>query len=92
MWVLHGDFLGCDDLWVFRGPWHDVCRRPGLACNASASLRCRNEPEDGSDHGRLPDLVGLLRTFDFVAASNCVERDWNLNQFVECRRVLSLRE
>jgi hypothetical protein len=42
--------------------------------------------------GSLPDIVGLLRTFDFVAASNCVECDWNLNQFVERRRVRSLRE
>jgi hypothetical protein len=61
------------DLWLYRGLWHDVCCRPGLAGHASASLCCWNKPADGGDHGRLPDLVGLLRTFDFVAVIA-----WNL--------------
>jgi hypothetical protein len=38
-----------------------------VAGHASSSLSRGNKPDDGKDHGRLPDIVGLLRTFDFVA-------------------------
>jgi hypothetical protein len=89
---VHPEVSKVGDLWLYRRPWHNVCRCPGLARHASASVCCGNKPEDGGDHGCLPDIVGLLRTSDFVAADNCMECDWNLYQFVERRRVRLFRE
>jgi len=44
---------------------------PDLLATPSSSLRRGNKPKDGRDHGRLPDVVGLLRIVDFVEARNC---------------------
>jgi hypothetical protein len=59
----HPEVSEVGDLWLYRGPWHNVCRRPGLACHASASLCWGNNPEDGGDHGESSRYCGSITDF-----------------------------
>lgn len=79
----HSQVLYVRNRRLFRRLWDDVCCPSRLAGYAS-SLLCRwNESTNGSDHGRLPDPVGLLRVADFVETRNCMECGCDCSQLVE---------
>ena len=77
-----------------------VCRGLGTMFDAvsklPAMLRRRSaegmKPQDGSDHGRVPDCVGPLRIVNFVETRNRLECDCDRNRFFERRGVRSLRQ
>jgi hypothetical protein len=56
------------------GFWNDLCRSAGLDRNVPASVKRRHEPQDGGNHGRLPDSMGVLRSVDTVATGDPMER------------------
>ena len=75
-----------------RGRSGENVRRPaGLGRHAQASLQQGHAPEDGGDYRCLPNLVGLLRPADCVTAGRGLERRGSTDQFLLCRRLLSLR-
>ena len=54
--------------------WNNLCRYAGPGRNAEAPIERENKPNDGHNHGRLPNPLGLLPLVDSFATGDV----WNV--------------
>ena len=71
--------------------WNNLCRYAGPGRNAEAPIERENKPNDGHNHGRLPNPLGLLPLVDSFATGDRLERDRCFGQFPKRRCVSSFR-
>ena len=70
---------------------YDIRRFSRPACDASDASDSEYAPEDGCDHGHIPNSMGVLWVLDRIAARRRLEYYCRNYQFPECRRVFVLR-
>ena len=58
-----------------------LCSLSRLSGNDEKALKRRHEPEDGRNHGSVPDPVGVLRYAHLFAAGNYLECYCSIHQF-----------